>query len=229
VDADRLLRILQELAAQPEPRTAVLCALSARVIDIDGAGLTLMAGEASGPLCASDAVSARVEDLQFTLGEGPCIDSHHRGAPVLEPDLAGAGVSRWATFAEQALAAGVAAVFAFPLRVGAVRLGAMTLYAGVAGSLGDGRFADALTMADVVTHEILVAQSSAPAGALARDLSGVSGYRAEVHQASGMVAVQLGVTVPDALVRIRAHAFVSGRPLTEVARDIIGRSLRLDP
>jgi hypothetical protein len=120
----------------------------------------------------------------------------------------------------------VAAVFAFPLRVGAVPLGAMTLYAGVAGSLSDGRFADALTMADVVTHEILVAQSSTPSGAV---VSAVGGYRAEVHQASGMVAVQLGVTIPDALVRIRAHAFASGRPLAEVARDIIGRSLRLVP
>jgi hypothetical protein len=229
MDERRLLRILTELAAEPAPRTRALCSVSARVIGTDGAGITLMVGEASGPVCASDATSARVEELQYTLGEGPCIDSHRLGGPVFEPDLAAGGPSRWPTFGQQALVAGVCAVFAFPLRIGAVRIGAMTLYGSGTGPLGDARLTDALAMADVVAHEILVAQSEAPKGVLAAGLAGVGAYRAEIHQASGMVAVQLDLPVSDALVRLRAHAFRSGRPLREVAADVVARRLRLDP
>ena len=229
MDDDRLLRILAELEAEPAPRTRALCSVSARVIGTDGAGITLMMGEMSGPVCASDATSARVEELQYTLGEGPCIDSHRLGAPVFEPDLTAAWPSRWPTFGEQALAAGVCAVFAFPLRIGAVRIRAMTLYGSGTGSLGDERLADALAMADVVAHEILVTQSGTPGGVLAEQLASVGAYRAEIHQASGMVAIQLGVPVSDALVRLRAHAFRTDRPLREVAADVVARRLRLEP
>ena len=227
MDGDRLLRILTELAAAPGPRVRALCSVSARVAGTDGAGVTLMMDKTSGPVCASDAISARVEELQYTLGEGPCADAHRLGAPVFEPDLAG-GASRWPAFGEQALAAGVHAAFAFPLRIGAVRLGAMTLYGLEAGPLGDERLADALAMAEVVAHEILVAQSGASAGALADSLAAGGEYRAEIHQASGMVAMQLDVPVADALVRLRAHAFTTGRPLREVAADVVARRLRLE-
>src|SRR4029453_45198 len=94
---------------------------------------------AHGSLCTSDPTSALIEDAQYTLGEGPCVDAHRqggrgagpappRGRPVLEPDLAGVGTTRWAAFTEAVVAAGVGAVFGFPLRVGAVRLGALNLY-----------------------------------------------------------------------------------------------------
>ncbi len=229
MDDERLIRILAELAAQPEPRTRALCSVSARMVGVDGAGITLMMGPGSGPVCASDAVSARVEELQYTLGEGPCIDAHRRGGPVLEPDLAAGGARRWPSFGVQAAGAGVGAVFAFPLRVGAVRLGAVTFYGAEAGPLGEERMADAITMADVVTQEILVAQSAAPAGAISSDLTAIGAYRAEIHQASGMLAVQLGVPVSDALVRLRAHAFVAGRPLRDVAADVVARRLRIEP
>jgi hypothetical protein len=229
MDGERLLRVLVELAAQPEPRTRALCLVSVRVVGTDGAGVTLMMEGASGPLCSSDAVSARVEELQYTLGEGPCIDSHRIGAPVSEPDMAAAGAARWPTFGGQAVAAGVGAVFAFPIRIGAVRMGAVTFYGARAGPLGDERLADALTMADVVAQEIVVAQSGAAAGALSDDFAAVGTYRAEIHQASGMVSIQLDVPVSDALVRLRAHAFSTGRPLRAIAAEVVARRLRLEP
>jgi hypothetical protein len=228
MDEARLLRILTRLAAEPAPRARTLCSVCASVLGIDGVGVTLMTGEATGPVCASDRISARVEELQYVLGEGPCIDSHRLGAPVFEPDLAGPGSSRWPTFGEQALAAGVGAVFAFPLRIGAVRIGAMTLYGLETGPLGEELQADALAMADVVTHEILVIQSGATEGLLADGLAAAGEYRAEIHQASGMVSIQLDMSVADALVRLRAHAFSTGRPLREVAADVVGRRLRLE-
>jgi AmiR/NasT family two-component response regulator len=122
----------------------------------------------------------------------------------------------------------VGAVFAFPLRVGAVRIGAMTLYGLDTGPLGEERLADALTMADVIAHEILVIQSGATAGLLADDLAAVGEYRAEIHQASGMVSIQVDVSVADALVRLRAHAFSTGRPLRQVAADVVARRMRLE-
>jgi ANTAR domain-containing protein len=227
MDDARLLRILTRLAAEPEPRTRGLCSVCASVIGIDGVGVTLMTGEATGPVCASDRISARVEELQYVLGEGPCVDSHRLGAPVFEPDLA-RGSSRWPTFGEQALEAGVGAVFAFPLRIGAVRIGAMTLYGLETGPLGDERLSDALTMADVVTQKILMVQSGATAGSLADDLAAAGEYRAEIHQASGVVSIQLDVPVADALVRLRAHAFTTGRPLRDVAAEVVARRLRLE-
>jgi hypothetical protein len=228
MDETRLLGILTRLAAEPAPRTRTLCSVCASVLGIDGVAVTLMTGGTVGPVCASDRIAMRVEELQYVLGEGPCIDSHRLGAPVLEPDLAGPGSSRWPTFGEQARTAGVGAVFAFPLRVGAVRIGAMTLYGLDTGPLGEERLADALTMADVIAHEILVIQSGATAGLLADDLAAVGEYRAEIHQASGMVSIQVDVSVADALVRLRAHAFSTGRPLRQVAADVVARRMRLE-
>lgn len=66
-----------------------------------------------------------------------------------------------------------------------------------------------------------------PAGALG-EFSGLVRRGAVVHQAAGMVSAQLDITLADALVKLRAHAFSRERPLTDVATDIVARSLRLD-
>lgn len=225
----RPLAVLAELDASAGPRTRGLCRLCAWAVEVSGAGLTLLIGDGSGPLCSSNPVSARIEELQYTLGEGPCVDAHNGGAPVLAPDLAGARPDRWPGFSPGALAAGAAAVFAFPLRVGAVRLGALTLYEDAAGPLSPQQHSDAIAVAEIAVHEILVAQAEAAPGDLASQLADLGTYRAEVHQAAGMVAVQLGVGVPDGLVRLRAHAFAAGLPLHEVAGDVVARRLRLAP
>lgn len=210
-----------------EPRMRAVCRLCAEVAAVSGAGLTLILSNDSGaPVCASNEISARIEDLQYTLGEGPCIDAHRRGGAVAEPDLANPRVARWPTFSAPAIEAGASAVFAFPLRVGAVRLGALTLYQSVTGPLGDARYADAVAMADVATHEILVFHSDSLSEA-STELAALGAYRAEVHQASGMVARQLGTSVSESLVRLRAHAFAEGRPLAEVAADVVARRLLL--
>jgi hypothetical protein len=189
----------------------------------------LMAGDvAHGSLCTTDPTSALIEQVQYTLGEGPCVDAHRQGRPVVEADLAGAGPTRWAAFAEPVVAAGVGAVFGFPLRIGAVRLGALNLYRDRPGDLTDDQHADALVLADVAAEMILLLQARAPAGTLADELARSADLHAVVHQAAGMVAVQLGINVADALVRLRAHAFAYDRPLREVADDVVARRLRFD-
>jgi hypothetical protein len=173
-------------------------------------------------------VSTLIEDLQFTLGEGPCVDAHTHGRPVLEPDLADPSTPRWLAFSPPALAAGARAVFGFPLQVGAVRLGALNLYRDRRGALSDDQHADALVMADVAAHEVLAMQGHASPDAVAAELDVGADFHLVVHQASGMVAAQLEITVGEALVRLRAYVFAHDLTLSEVAEAVVARRLRFD-
>lgn len=227
---ERRIRILKLLRTpSTDLATKRLCEVCAEVIGVTGAGIMLMAGDVpQGSVCTTDAVSSLVEELQFGLGEGPCVDAYNQGWPVLEPDLASPETARWLAFSGPAVAAGVRAVFGFPLRVGAVRLGALNLYRDRSGPLTDDQHADALVMADVAAQSVLVMQAKAPEGQLAAELEAGGDFQYVVHQAAGMVAVQLGVSVGQALIRLRAYAFGNSRSITEVADDVVARRLRFD-
>jgi hypothetical protein len=228
---ERRARILARMVTggDAESESQRLCQVCAEVTDVSGAGIMLMSGDvARGSVCSTDDVSAVIERLQYDLGEGPCVDAYHLDRPVLEPDLADPEGSRWLAFRGAAVDAGARAIFGFPLQVGAVRLGAMNLYRDRPGPLGDEQHADALVMADVAAQAILVLQANAPPGALAAELEVGADFRFVVHQASGMVSAQLGVSVGQALVRLRGYAFGNGRSLTEVACDVVNRRLRFD-
>lgn len=193
-----------------------------------GAGIMLMSGDLpGGSLCSTNAVSALIEQLQYTLGEGPCLDAHKLDRAVLEPDLQSPATVRWPAFAGPAIDAGVRAVFGFPLQVGAVRLGALDLYRDRPGPLSVGQHADALILAEVAAQSVLILQAHAFPGQLAAELEAGSDFLYAVHQASGMVAVQLGVSVGQALIRLRAHAFASNQTVAEVAAAVVSRTLRL--
>lgn len=120
-------------------------------------------------------------------------------------------------------------MFAFPIRVGAARLGALDLYRRQPGALSDGGHADALAMADLAAEMILLSQAGAPPGRMAAEMEAGADLRYVVHQASGMVAAQLDIDVTQALIRLRAHAFATDRPLDDIAHDVVGRTLRLNP
>ena len=228
---ERRLRILTRLLGSGVPalETKRLCEVCAEVTGMTGAGIMLMSGDVPrGSVCTTNKVSALIEQLQYALGEGPCVDAYHQDRPVLEPDLAEPRVARWLGFSGPAIEGGVRAVFGFPLQVGAIRLGALNLYCDRPGPLTDEQHADALVMADVAAQAILVLQSNAPPGKLAAELEAGADFQYVVHQASGMVAAQLDVTVGQALIRLRAYAFGNDRPLTEVAQDVVARKLRFD-
>lgn len=180
-----------------------------------------------GVVFSTDDVAARIEDLQLTLGVGPCMDAVSRGAPVLVGDLDQPGdlaVARWPAFMTGAAEAGVRAVFAFPLRIGAINVGALDLYRDEPGDLDRDQLPAALMAADVAALAVLNLDSPHPSGRT--DLDARSAYQPLVHQATGMVQVQLGIGIEDALTMLRARAFASGRPLIDVANDVIGRRLR---
>jgi len=210
--------------------TRRLCEVSAEITGVSGAGVMLMSDRVPhGSVCASNAVSELIEQVQYSLGEGPCIDACSEDRPVLEPDLAHPARARWLAFAQPVLEAGVRAVFGFPLRVGAARLGALNLYRDQPGPLSDDQHADALVLADIAAELILMLQADAPSGSLAAELEAGADLHHVVHQASGMIAAQLDVSVADALVRLRAHAFADDRPLADVAADVVARRLRFAP
>ena len=205
-----------------------LCQACVPLLGVSGAGITLIIdGEPRSSLGASDARVGVIEDLQFTLGEGPCVDAYHARRPVLEPDLARRS-DRWSAFAGPAVAAGIRAVFGFPLQLGATRVGALDLYCDEAGELGPERLADALEVADLVTRTILALQAGAGPDGLAAEIDDAQAFRAVVHQASGMLAARHDISVGEGLARLRAYAFASERPINDVAYEVVTGELHLD-
>ncbi len=148
--------------------TKRLCQVCAEVTAMGGAGIMLMADDApQRSLCTTNEMSDLIEQLQYALHEGPCVDAYRQDGPVIEPDLVGPGTFRWLAFSPAAIEAGVRAVFGFPLKVGAVRLGALNLCRDRPGPLDDDQHADALVMADIAAEAALVLQASAARGKLA--------------------------------------------------------------
>lgn len=209
-------------------RMEKLCTTLSHTLPAAGVGVSVLTDDRhlGGTVAASDPVSRRLDDLQFTLGEGPCFDAYALRRPVLEPDLFGHGSSRWPGYAAAAQVEGVRAVFAFPLQIGTARAGAMDVYRHEPGSLSPAALRQALTFADVAMRLLLDSQSAPRSGAGA-DLDDALAYRLEVYQAQGMVMVDLGVSLDEAMARVRAHAYAHERSLTDVARDVVDGSLRL--
>jgi diguanylate cyclase (GGDEF)-like protein len=131
-----------------------------QMLPITGAGVTLISPPA-GPryVAASDSAALDFEELQSKLGEGPCLAAYLTGEAVSVPDLA--TDSRFELFSAQALDAGLAAAFTFPLRQGARRLGALDLYRETPGPLTTEDMITAQTLADVAASYLANAQARA--------------------------------------------------------------------
>ncbi|SDS83052.1 ANTAR domain-containing protein [Friedmanniella luteola] len=230
-NADRVAMILAELQAS-EPAGGGLADRLVRIgreaMDVTGVGLSVMTSDAapSAVLAATDGQAGAIEELQFSLGEGPCVESVRTGRPVLHGDLALTGSSLWPGFTAGALDVGVAAVFAFPLQVGAITLGAMDFSRDAVGPLTDVDVREAMALAGAATAVLLHLQLNSGPGEVHVDLADSLVDRAVVHQATGMIAIQIEADLADALTVLRARAFADGRPIVEVARDVVARNLR---
>jgi hypothetical protein len=229
VNADRRALLRAKLAARDgvAARLRGICELCVSELAVSGARVRVLGGVAvdgGGALVyATDPVSLRLEDLAATSGVGPCFDAFTHRHPYLVPDL-GREQFRWPGFASEALEAGVAALFAFPLQIGGVRLGVLELHRVASGSLTSDQLADALLLSDEATETILIDLD----GRRPMELPGVVDIQAEVHQATGFVAIDLGVPLNEALLRIRGYAFAHRLTLVDVARQIIERRLRFE-
>ena len=241
-------------AASRNARVAVqdVCAAAVAAIPVSGAGLLAVTpAGAIHVMCVTDEIVERLADIELTVGEGPRADVSASGGPVLASDLAHEDiVSRWPAFAPAALAAGAAGVFAFPLQIGAIRVGVLELYQRLPGLLSMPALGDALLFADTATLLLLDGHQAAGPVGPDRDAAGpgepesraargsrggpggqpmeISRRRAEIDQATGMLTEQLGTGIAEAFARLRAYAYATDRQLADVAHDIVTRRLRLD-
>lgn len=236
-DADRVKDGLNSAMSGVERGRAVadrLCVACVELLGVDGAALSVMyEGTLSRSFGASSAASRELDELQFVLGEGPCLAAVSSGAPVLAPDLNDGAAVRWPGFAEAAVVRGVRAVFALPVTVASVQVGALDLYrnepgeldaAGLAGALVAAELA-ALPLLDLMGLDLNAAVTDMTSTAW-EELSALT--RVEVYQAAGMLIAQLGVSPAEALVRLRGYAFAQDLTASEVAWQILDRALRLD-
>lgn len=196
-------------------------------LPLTGASISVMGGGVVSTVSTSDPLAAQLDALQLQLGEGPHWNAFRSGAPVLVPDVRGTSAqATWPLFGNAVLQTAARGVWAFPLMLGALIVGVADLYSDSVGTdWSDRLIADATGIA-ATTAGIAVELATRSAGAEQQtaDASAVE-LRREVHQATGMVIVQLGVSPEVALARLQAHAFTTARPVLEVAQDVVQRRL----
>jgi hypothetical protein len=218
----------QDAAAGAGELLQGLCRLAVEEMALSGCALVLMSGaESASVLAGAGRHASTITGLQMELGEGPCLDAHARGIPVLLPDLSAETANRWPAFAAAAVAAGVHAEFSLPLTVGPGGIGTFDLCRDRPGMLSDEHLADALVVADIARDAVLYQQYAA-AGPGPAELLAAGTDRIVIHQATGMIAAQLDDTIANALARLRAAAFASGRPMNDIAQDVVERRVRFD-
>lgn len=201
---------------------------------IDAAAISLVfAGVTSGTL-GSNGASARVYgELQFTLGEGPCLDSVALRAPVLVADLANADAVRWPAYRPAMLDHQIRGIFAIPVVLAGEYVGALDLFRTQPGELPVEQLAGAILAAELAGLPLLdLMDSDLQAAVNDPDSSAWAEFdalsRTEVSQATGMLVARLEIEPAEALVRLRAYAYATGRTATDVARDILDRRLKLE-
>jgi hypothetical protein len=227
--ADRWVRMVAAVAAgSPGGLTlAGMCSACERVLLALGAEIILMDENGDvGLRFVSSPLIEPLQDLQLTLGVGPAFDAYREGSPILELDLIGDAPDRWPGLVGLLIDQGVGAVFSFPLQVGAARSGVLTAYRSHPGPLADGLYADALVLAAVITRAILSLQASQTDGELAAALSDGEVDGAEIHQAAGMISVQIHAAIGDALSLLRARAFAEHITTRALALDVVSRRIR---
>lgn len=201
---------------------------AAGVLGVDGLAVSLVTEAGTAELlCCSDATTRRFEDLQLTLGEGPGPDAIATGAMVWVPDLAKVNHARWPALVMEAPDLDARAVFCFPMGIGAIRVGVLTAVRRTGGPLTTEQADDAMILASALTARCLGSGEPRP-DSLAPEDSPHLLQHAVVHQATGMLSVQLSLPLPQALLRLRAHAYSSGRSITDISQDVVDRRLRLN-
>ena len=234
MDHVRLERLLTGLHATNAGAGVLrrLCTVCVGDVGVDGASVSGVADGMPRLLDASDGEAAALGALQFELGEGPCVDTMATFHPTSQVDLTSDDAhARWPAFAPAVASRGFAAAFAFPLLDGGVAVGTFDVYNRTAGPLDSSQTADVSILADLAT--LAVAQSDT---ALVIEDVGIAvepaapwAHAPIVHNACGMLSQQLGISVDDALLRLRALAFVQNRTVTQLARAVVTRQVKIDP
>jgi hypothetical protein len=221
--ANSMSRVLVENAtALPG---GALCAPFVDGLPVTGASISVFGVDGrQSTVSASDPIASRAETLQFELGEGPHWQALAHGVPVLCADLS-AEDGEWPVFGQAARELGIAALFAFPMVLGAVTVGVVDLYRLTPGRLDPEAIFRATSMAGRVANSAVVQATASAHSHDSEERAMAPAMRREVHQATGMILAQLDIPATDAFSRLRAHAFASGRSVEDVAHDVVIRLL----
>lgn len=186
-----------------------------------GAAISIGGVDGSELVAASDAWSARLQELELLVGEGPATTAQERQSIVVVEDFATERV-RWQGYGSASSGYAVRGVTSVPLRVEGLVAGVLTLYGH--GARRDDRPGprDLAALADLATATLLIDWHNAPVEGVA-DPDWFS-----FHVAAGIAAVQLDIPVEEAESRLRAYAFRAGRTLAEVGDLTLAGRLRLD-
>ncbi|MFE1309177.1 GAF and ANTAR domain-containing protein [Streptomyces sp. NPDC058755] len=218
-------------AGDPRRVPDALCTACVRLLPVTGASVSLSGGRGIRVTwCATDRVAARLAELQYTVGEGPCQTALDQGVPVFAADLAGRrDTCRWPIFAHEAVGLGAAAVFSVPLGVTGTAIGTLDLYCDRPGGLAEPDLRTALRVRDALTDALTDlrprGEERGEEGEAASWVCASQADHTEVQQAVGMVMVQLDLDPEQALDRIRARAFAEGRTVSQAARRVLARRL----
>ncbi|MBL1081809.1 GAF and ANTAR domain-containing protein [Streptomyces actinomycinicus] len=243
-DAETRLRATEALASAargaegPRAVPGALCQACVRLLPVAGSSVSISGGKGVRVIwCASDRVAARLAELQYTVGDGPCQTALDHGAPVIAADLTrGPDARRWPIFAHEAVGLGVRAVFSLPLGVNGAAIGTLDLYSEEVGGLAEPDLRTAQWVRDAITCSLMELQA-AEHGRTDEDAENEVAFwvaaseadHTEVYQAVGMVMVQLDVDPEQALDRLRARAYSHGRTVSQVAREVLARRLSFRP
>jgi len=189
-----------DLLVRGDPAASLIervCEVSVRLLDVSGAGMCVVGGRQHQIVVhGTDRLAEELEDLQLSLGQGPCIAAVRSGSPVCVDDLADGSPAAWPRFAEQARSRGVRALFAFPLRVGDVQFGALDLYRLEPGGLDERQTADAHVLTDIANRAMLAQQDALHLDGSVSTLEWLTGETGSDARRGS--AVDLGVTVGQA-------------------------------
>lgn len=196
--ADRRWSVLVDMLTAGDPAASLVQRIgevSADLLGVSGAGMCLVGGaEHQIIVHGTDRLAEELEDLQITLGEGPCIESVRTGVPVLVDDLRRRIPTAWPRLARQALDRGVRALFSFPLLAGSMQLGALDLYRSRPGPLTPGQAADASMLAEIASRSMLAQQDRLHLDDRVGALEWLTGRHGTQRR-----AVDLGITVGEAI------------------------------
>jgi len=194
-------------------------------LPISGASVATVGGMiGSETVSASDGLAAHLDELQFDFTEGPCWDAVSTGSPVLTPAIAQLRTT-WPNFAPAAEESGIASIFAFPLRVGPLPIGAVDLYSLTPLELSSADRARAAGMSEVIGRRVL-RQALERERAETEEVGPHS--RRVIHQATGVVLAQLDLTPEDAALILQTHAYSTGRSVKEIARGVVAGDIRFE-
>ena len=231
VSGSRALIILEMLEQRSRhgSETTHLCGVAQEVTGLTGAAIALQSdGHPLIRVCSSSPLADALLDLEVTVGEGPCTDAVTAESMVGSRDLSSDGAWMWPWYAPIAVADGARAVFGFPIRLGAIRLGGLLLFRDVPGPLTDAQSSYGFAMATVAARAILALQAGLAPNVIAHELLSESSFDAALHQAAGMVSLQGAMSIGEALVALRAHAFVLGISTAELSRRVVDRRVAYD-